>query len=100
MSGTEFAAGKLKLLQLTLSYLLQSVNFQLVYIVTSDPLTFLYVFGSPVWEWPAATSSIQLHLCNVFISFPLQVIFSIDNRKKLHGVRYGKAGREPLGCCA
>lgn len=48
----------------------------------------------------AATSSIQLLLCNVFISFPLQGIFSIGNRKKFHGIKYGKAGREPLGCCA
>lgn len=85
MSGTEFAAGKVKLLQLTLTYLLQSVNFQLVYSVSSNPITFQYIFGSPVLEWPAATSSIQLHLCNVFISFPLQGTFSIDNRKKLHG---------------
>ena len=50
MSGTEFAAGKLKQLQLTLTYLLQSVNFQLVYNVSSNPLIFQYMFGSPVLE--------------------------------------------------
>jgi hypothetical protein len=55
MSGTEFAAEKLKHLQLTLSYLLQSVNFQLVYGVSSDPFIFQYMFGSPVFKWPAAT---------------------------------------------
>jgi hypothetical protein len=85
MSGAEFDAGKVKLLQLTLSYLLQSVNFQLVYNVSSDPVTFQYVFGSPILEWPAAKSSIHLRLCNIFISIPLQGTFSIDNRKKVHG---------------
>jgi hypothetical protein len=69
MSGTEFAAGKVKLLQLTLSYLFQSVNFQLVYSVSNDPLTFQYMFGSPVLEWPAAKSSIQLHPCNAYFIF-------------------------------
>ena len=48
----------------------------------------------------AAISSIQFHLCNIFVSFPLQGIFSMGNRKKIHGVTYSKAGREPLGCCA
>ena len=74
MSGTEFAAGKLKQLQLTLTYLLQSVNFQLVYNVSSDPLIFQYMFGSPVLEWPAAKFHSVASLQCLYIFYHLRYL--------------------------
>jgi len=108
MSGTEFAAEKLKQLQLTLSYLLQSVNYQLVYGVPSDPFTFQYMFGSPVLAWPAATkfhSGVSLHCLYIFSPSeylqcgPFRVSSVWATGRSCTGVRYGKADRKPLGCC-
>jgi hypothetical protein len=57
MSGTEFIVGKQKHLQVTQSYLLQSMSLQIVCSDSSDPSTFQCMSGKLVWEWPATTVS-------------------------------------------
>jgi hypothetical protein len=100
MSGTEFAAGKLMQLQLTLSYLLQSLNFQHVYSVPAILSLFNICMVVLFWDGLQLSSSIQLYLCSGLVNFPFQVIFSGGNRKSCMGVGYGKTDREPLECYA
>jgi hypothetical protein len=80
MSETEFIVGKRKHLQVTRSYLLQSMTLQIVCSDSSNPSTFQCMSARLLWEWPATAMS-----CDVLKLFPLQGAFQPEEQEEVTG---------------